>query len=72
MAAGWRGRRRRDREVFQWPQTQCDQEIVKYFLPRLVTYVTTNLDSNDPDLVQVQSGVCAVLVGFVGTLVGER
>lgn len=54
------------------PKTQCDQEIVKYLLPRLVTFVTTNLDAADPDLAQAQSAVCGVLTSFVGTLTGEQ
>lgn len=52
------------------PKSQCDQEIVKYLLPRLVTFVTTNLD--DPELAQAQSAVCGVLTSFVGTLTGEQ
>ena len=54
------------------PKTQCDQDIVRYLLPRLVTFVTTNLDPSDVDLTQAQSGVCAVFTGFVGTMVGEQ
>lgn len=54
------------------PKALCDQEIVKYLLPRLVTFVTTNLDSNDAELVQAQSGVCAVLTGFISTFMGEQ
>ena len=54
------------------PKTSCNQEIVKYLLPRLVTFVTTNLGSADVELIQAQSGVCAVLTGFVGSMVGEQ
>ncbi|KAF8477112.1 armadillo-type protein [Kalaharituber pfeilii] len=54
------------------PKTQCDQEIVKYFLPRLITFVTTNLDESNADRTQVQSAVCLLLTTFIGTLVGEQ
>lgn len=54
------------------PKTQCDQEIVKYLLPRLVTFVTTNLDIVDPYLAQAQSAVCGLLTSFIGTLAGEQ
>ncbi|KAI5804071.1 armadillo-type protein [Peziza echinospora] len=55
------------------PKTLCDKEIVRYILPRLVTYVTTNLDSGDLFRTQTQAGVCLIMTTFVKSLeVGEK
>jgi hypothetical protein len=54
--------------VMSSPKTACDQEIIRYFLPKLITFVTTPSDDN----ATAKPAVCTILTGFVRTLFGEQ
>jgi len=54
--------------VMSSPKTACDQEIIRYFLPKLITFVTTPSDDN----AAAKPAVCTILTGFVRTLFGEQ
>jgi hypothetical protein len=50
------------------PKTACDQEIIRYLLPRLINFVVS--DEKDPD--NAKSAVCGILTGFTSVLFGEQ
>lgn len=54
------------------PKTACDQEIVRYMLPKLVTFVTTESDSEQDDSENAKGLVCHTLTSFVSTLFGDQ
>lgn len=54
------------------PKTACDQEIVRYMLPKLVTFVTAESDSEQDDSENAKGLVCHTLTSFVSTLFGDQ
>lgn len=50
------------------PKTACDQEIVRYMIPRLITFATTT--NEDPE--NAKGLVCHILASFVSTLFGDQ
>lgn len=53
------------------PKTSCDQEIVRYMIPRLVTFATTTATAEeDPE--NAKGLVCHILTSFISTLFGDQ
>lgn len=50
------------------PKSACDQEIVRYMIPRMITFAT----STDEDADNVKGLVCHILTSFVSTLFGDQ
>jgi hypothetical protein len=55
--------------ILATPKTACDQEMVRYFLPKLVAFVT---EPSDDDTATAKSAVAAILTAFARTLMGEQ
>jgi hypothetical protein len=51
------------------PKTACDQEMVRYFLPKLVAFVSSPPSA---DTAAAKSAVAAILTAFARSLVGEQ
>lgn len=54
------------------PKTACDQEMVRYMIPRLITFVTTTKGDSEEGSDQTKFLVCHILTSFVSTLFGDQ
>lgn len=53
--------------VMASPKTACDQEVIRYLLPKLIAFVTS--PSNDT---ATKSAICGILTSFVRILSGDQ
>jgi hypothetical protein len=54
------------------PKTACDQEIVRYMVPRLVAFVTAGDTREQGDSEDPKGLVCYILTSFISTLFGDQ
>jgi hypothetical protein len=55
--------------IMSSPKTACDQEIIRYFLPKLVAFITSPPST---DTAPVKAAICSILTQFVRVLFGEQ
>lgn len=55
--------------IMSSPKTASDQEVIRYFLPKLIVFVST---PSDDENAATKGAVCAILIGFVRVLFGEQ